>query len=124
MSANFEKRLGGDPTLLLDAAPAANNAAVVTFPAISGAKNSLVTACFSVSGATPAVARATIAFTRGGVATTFGIQLPAAQIGPVFINFSNHPIEGDDNTAIVITLPAMGATQTSEVWATGYTSSV
>src|SRR5258706_7930571 len=116
MSANMEKRLAGDPTLLLDSAPAANVAAVVTFPAVAGAKNSLVSTCFSVSGATPAVARATIAFTKGGVATTFGIQLPAAQIGPVFLNFSNHPIEGDENTSIVITLPAMGATQTGEVW--------
>lgn len=122
--ANFERRLGGDPGILLDAAPAANNAAVVTFAAVSGAKNSLIAVCFSVSGATPAVARATIALTKNGVATTFGVQLPAAQIGPVFLNFSNHPIEGDDNTAITITLPAMGATQTGEVWATGYVSSV
>jgi len=120
MSASGDKRSYGDPSILLDAAPAANAAAVVTFPAVAGQKNTLISVCFSASGATPAVARATIVFTKNGTATTFGIQFPAAQNGPTFLNFVSHPIEGDANTAITITLPAMGATQTGEVWATGY----
>lgn len=118
--ASGDKRLYGDPTILSDNAPAANTPAVVTFAAAAGLKNSLIAVCFSTSGTTPAVARATIVFTKGGVVTTFGIQLPAVQGGPVFLNFGSHPIEGDVNTAITITLPAQGATQTGEVWAMGY----
>ena len=122
MSSTAEKRLSGDPSLILTNAPAANVAAVVTFPAVVGFKNSVITFSLSASGITPAVARATLVFTQGGVVKTLGFQMPAAQLGPMQFSFTSHPIEGDENTSIVLTLPAMGASQTGEAWMTGYLS--
>lgn len=122
MSATLEKRLSGDLPRVEFHAPAANIIATVTFAAQVGIKNSVVQFGLSKSGTTPAVSSATLVYTKGGTVKTLTFLIPAAQIAPIVVNFASHPLEGDANTAITLTLPAMGATESGAVWMTGYES--
>lgn len=111
MAANAEARLTAPVNLEQTDVPATNTAAVATFAAGADSRNYVTVAILSATGTAPAAGSyiATLAFTQDGVAKSLSIALPAAAFAPVVLNFGSHPIEGDVNTAITLTVPALGA---------------
>jgi len=88
-------------------APAANTAAVATISAATGKRPVLNWVLFSYDNI-PTGGGLTIAYTKGGVATTIEIDVTAA--GPYHIPFpDDSPIVGDIGTEIVVTVLAGGA---------------
>ena len=85
-------------------APEAATAAVITLAAAVGTRH-VVDKVFGSYSAAPTGGALTIASTVFGAAVSMVIAITAA--GPFDLNF-NPPIQGDDNTAITITL-ASGA---------------
>jgi hypothetical protein len=85
-------------------APAAATPAVITLPAASGTRH-VVDKVFGSYSAAPTGGSLTIALTVLGSAVSFLVAITAA--GPFNFDFFA-PLQGDDNTAITITL-ASGA---------------
>lgn len=112
--ANTEVKLSasGEKVVSVNATAAS---AIATIAAAVDIK-SYVTAAILSDGSTAAVtsARATLIYTKDGVAQTIGIQLPNAAVAPVMLNFGSHPIEGDTNTAITLTIPTRGTGNVAE----------
>ena len=92
-------------------APAVNTAAIITLAAASGVRH-VVDKVFGGYDATPAGGSLTIAVTQNGSAVSMVMPITAG--GGLFIPF-DPPLQGDDNTAITITLAAGGATVTGKV---------
>ena len=90
-------------------ASSAGGSAVATIAAAADTKTYVVMAIISSEGTTPALGRATLTYTKDGVAQTIGLRFPASAFAPVVLNFGSHPIEGDANTAVVLTVPALSA---------------
>jgi len=82
--------------------PAADTAAVITLAAAEGVRH-VVDCIFCGYSATPTGGSLTIAVTVLGAAVSLFVPIAAA--GPVILNF-DRPLQGDDNTAITITLAA------------------
>ena len=77
-------------------------------------------AIISVGNGTITTARATLAWTYNGVAQTLGIQVGVAGIQT--LDFGANNIEGDENTAITLTIPSLGAGITSEASLIGFST--
>ena len=65
--------------------------------------------------------RATLTWTYNGVAQTVGLQVPIG-FSQLVLDFGNNPIEGDSNTAITLTLPALGASGDGEAALFGFST--
>lgn len=117
MAANAETRLTACSELN-NGSGAQAGTATATMAAVVGVRNYAEMAIISASG-TAAAARVTLTWVRAGATQTIGIQFSANNFAPVVINFGNHPIEGDSNTAITLTAPTLGTT--TEVNLVGYT---
>lgn len=83
-------------------APNADTAAVITLAAASGTRHVVDQVFGSYSGA-PTGGGLTIASTVNGTAVTMAVAITAA--GPFSFVF-DPPLQGDDNTAVVLTLAA------------------
>lgn len=107
MGANAETKLvaSGEKTI----SNAGAGAQTATIAAAAGIKSYAIMAIISSTGATPAAGRATVAYTKDGTAYTLGVQIPAAAFSPIVLNFGTHPIEGDENTAITLSVPSLSA---------------
>lgn len=92
-------------------APAADTAAIITLAAASGTRH-VVDKVFGSYSATPTGGSLTIASTVLGTAVSVVVAITAA--GPFDFDFPV-PIQGDDNTAITITLAAPGGTVVGKV---------
>lgn len=92
-------------------APAANTAAVITLAAASGTRH-VVDKVFGGYDVTPTGGSLTIAATVLGSAVS--MVLPLGTYGPIVLNL-DPPLQGDDNTAITITLAAGGAGVTGKI---------
>lgn len=92
-------------------APAANTAAVITLAAASGTRH-VVDKIFGGYDLTPTGGSLTIASTV--LATAVSMVMPIGTIGPIVLNL-DPPLQGDDNTAITITLAAGGAGVTGKI---------
>lgn len=91
--------------------PADNTAAVITLAAASGARH-VVDKVFGGYDDDPGAEKAlTIVLTVGGTAytLTFPVSSNDGFLEPRFDLDFSPPLQGDDNTAITITLPAGGA---------------
>lgn len=102
----------------------ANAAAVATLAAVSGKRTYITGFIITGTGATAGLAVApTIVGTLGGTMTLSAAAVAGALVAntPLAFNF-RFPIPANaDNTAIVVTLPALGAGNTNaSVVATGY----
>jgi hypothetical protein len=113
MAATAELKLTAASEIAVDSGAQAGTA-TATMAAAAGIRNYAQMAIISCNGNTPAAGRVTLTWTRATVAQTIGIEFAAAAFAPVVINFGNHPIEGDTNTAITLTVPTLG-TQTEAV---------
>jgi len=121
--ASVEKRMTATPEVVASTS-AVNAPATATMPAVVGSRNYATMAIMSFNGAIAAAVRATLTWTKDGSAKTIGIQLPPATLGPVILNFGDHPLEGDDNTAITLSIPALGAAITGEATLMGFVNQV
>mgnify|MGYP001603033601 CR=1 FL=1 len=92
-------------------APIADTAAVITLTAASG-KRHVVDKIFGSYSAAPTGGLLTISLTVLGTAVSFLVTITAA--GPFDFDFPV-PLQGDDNTAITITLAAGGGTVVGKV---------
>ena len=108
MAANAETRLTAPGEVSVNSGAQAG-AANISMAAAVGVRNYVQMATISASG-TAAAGRVTITYTRGGATQTIGLQVPAANFSPIILNFGNHPLEGDENTAITLTCPTLGTT--------------
>lgn len=118
--ASTEARLTAPIDLVSSVTAGANAISAATFAAVADYKNTAVMAIISANLAIVAGVRVTLAWTRDGTAQTIGIQLPNAAISPIFINLGAHGIEGDANTAITLTIPALGAAVSGEAVLLGF----
>jgi hypothetical protein len=107
--ANVELKISASSEKVVSTAGGAGAGATATIAAAVGTKSYAIMAIISSEGTTPAIGRATLAWTKDGVAQTLGIRFAAAAFAPIVINFGSHPVEGDPNTAIVLTVPALSA---------------
>ena len=85
-------------------APAADTAAIITLAAAAGVRN-VVDKIFGSYSAAPTGGSLTIAITVAGTAVSMVAAITAA--GPFDFDFPV-PLQGDENTAITITLAAPG----------------
>ncbi len=92
-------------------APAANTAAVITLAASPGVRH-VLDRVFGGYDATPTGGSLTIAATVQGTAVSQVVPIAAA--GPVDLHF-DPPLQGDENTAITVTLAAGGADVTGKL---------
>lgn len=118
--ASLEAKLGASVNTVSDSGAVVNGSAAASFGAVAETANYVTKVILSASGTIAAAVRATLAWTKDGVANTLGIQIPVG-FSNLVIDFDNHPIEGDPNTAITLTLPALGASGTGEAVLLGYT---
>lgn len=121
MTVSAETLLAGSPDQYVNHNPIANTPAVATMIAAVDKHNVATMAILSASGVVAAVVRATLAFTKNGVAKTIGIEIPATAMAPIILDFGTHGIVSDKNTTIVLTLPALGAAIIGEVNLIGFT---
>ena len=127
MAATAELKLTGSAEVC-NSVQATAAVATASLAAAVGKKNYVQKIIISESdtGAVTAV-RATLTWTKDGAAQTLGIQLgglaaaPTSQIYPIILDFGNNPIEGDDNTAITLSVPSRGAGNTIEATVVGFT---
>ncbi len=92
-------------------APAVNTAAVIALAAAPGVRH-VLDCVFGGYDATPTDGSLTIAATVQGAAVSQVVPIAAA--GPVVLNF-DPPLQGDDNTAMTLTLAAGGADVTGKI---------
>ena len=115
------EQLIGQPAKVLGSASQTNATNTLTLAAPGPRSRYYITAlCISASAA-PA-APATVTVTANGVA--IGIQIPAAQFAPIFINFANKPLQADENEQVALSCPALGASVLSTVTLYGFKGSV
>jgi len=107
MAANAEVKLVASSEKTVTSAAA--GIATATIAAVADTKSYVLMAIISSEGTTPALGRATLTYTKDGTAYTIGLRFPASAFAPFVLNFGSHPIEGDVNTAIVLTVPALSA---------------
>lgn len=100
-----------------------NLTAAASFAAVAGVKQYVQKAIISASGTIAAAVRATLTYTKDATPQTIGILIGVnfTNTGVLVIDFSNNPIEGDDNTAITLTIPALGAGGNGEAALVGFT---
>lgn len=93
-------------------ADVANATATASLPAVAGRANRVAGILISATGATAASdVVATVSGLAGGT-MEIPIAVPASatgQVGPISVNFTQPLVASGVNTAIVITLPALGA---------------
>lgn len=122
MAATAELKLTGSAEVSQTSGTQVNATATATFAAVAGKKNYVQKAIISAAGTIAAAVRATITYTKDGAAQTIGIQIGVnfTNTGVLVVDFANNPIEGDDNTAITLTVPALGAAGQGEATLVGF----
>src|SRR6266496_325229 len=97
--ASLETKLAGSADKSATSGTQTNLNAVATFAAAAGVKNYVQKAIVSAKGTIAAGVRATLTYTKDGVAQTIGLQVPIAftNTGIFALDFSNNPVEGDEN---------------------------
>ena len=107
MPARSEVRLYGSAQKANTSGTVTGGTATATFAAAAATKHYVQKAVIT-GQAVAATVRATLTWTYSGNAQTMGFQLPVGTV-QIIINFGNHPAEGDENTAITLTIPSPGA---------------
>lgn len=122
MAASAEIKLVGSAEKANTSGQITNGSAAATFAAVAGTKHYVQKAIISASGTIAAGVRATLTWTKDAVAQTVGISIPIGftNTGIAVIDFGNNPLEGDDNTAITLTIPALGAAGIGEAAIIGF----
>lgn len=128
MAATAELKLTASAEVCQTSGTVTAAQAQASFAAVTGKKNYVQKLIISEAptGAITAV-RATLTWTKDGAAQTLGIQMaaaaaaPTSQYYPIIVDFSNNPVEGDDNTAITLTVPSRGAGNVVEAELVGFT---
>lgn len=113
MGLATEGRIGSSAEKSSTSGAVTNGTAAAAFAAAAGFKNFVQMVIISTVGTIAAAVRATVTYTYGGVAQTIGVGVSATP-GAIVLNFGSHPIEGDDNTAITVSMPALGASGIGE----------
>lgn len=102
--ASFEQLVG--PSTFHVVATATNGVATATQSAPGAGKRNFITSIsFSVSAAPAAAVELTI---TEGATTIETVEVPASVIGPQFMNYVR-PLRGGENSAVAISMPALGA---------------
>lgn len=117
MSARLEDLLAA-PAQWYVVASAVNSAAIATFAAAAGKKHYVVGVDISASDAPAAPVSATLV---NGAATMTQLEIPAGKFAPLMHNYQR-PWEGGTNTAMTLTLPALGAGVRGTVVLRGFTA--
>lgn len=121
MPARVDQRLTGSSRAANSSGTITNGAATATFAAAASTKHYVQRAVLTAKGTIAAGVRATLTWTYNGDAQTAGFQIPIG-FSQLVLDFGNNPIEGDSNTAITLSMPALGASGDGEACIFGFST--
>ena len=124
MPARLDQKMVGSASKANTSGTVTNGTATATFAAAAATKHYVQKALISCKGTIAAGVRATLTWTYNGALQTVGLQVPIGytSTGIVALDFGSNPVEGDENTAVTFTLPALGASGDGEVTLIGFST--